>query len=129
MEYLLDTVAVVRHFSGYGKIGQKAATILDHIETREDKLLISAVSLMEILYLAEKHRISVTLPQTLDLIESSSKYEVVNLNSAILRVAMEISFPELHDRLILATAKWLEIPIISSDQLFTGVPGISVVWD
>jgi hypothetical protein len=83
----------------------------------------------EILYLAEKHRIPITLPQTLDFIESSSKYELVNLNPAILRVAMEITFPELHDRLILATAKWLEIPIISSDQLFTGVPGISVLWD
>lgn len=129
MKYLLDTVAVVRHLSGQGKMGRKAATILDHIQTREDKLLISAVSLMEILYLAEKHKIPISLPPTLDLIESSDKYEVIDLNPAILRVAMDITFPELHDRLILATAKWLEIPIISSDQLFKGVPGISVLWD
>jgi len=100
MKYLLDTVAVVRHLSGQGKMGRKAATILDHIQTREDKLLISAVSLMEILYLAEKHRIPISLPQTLDLIESSDKYEVIDLNPAILRVAMDITFPELHDRLI-----------------------------
>ncbi|CAK8710542.1 hypothetical protein GKODMF_00690 [Candidatus Electrothrix gigas] len=29
MRYLLDTVALVRHFAGSGKIGKKAARLLD----------------------------------------------------------------------------------------------------
>jgi hypothetical protein len=29
MQFLLDTVALVRHFSGKGKIGKKAAHILE----------------------------------------------------------------------------------------------------
>jgi len=57
MQYVLDTVTVVRHFSGNGKIGQGAADILDGIETRDDLLIISIISLMEILYLSEKNRI------------------------------------------------------------------------
>ena len=128
MQYLLDTVAIVRHFSGKGKIGRAAALILDTIERRDDLLLISTVSLMEIMYLAERHRITISLHETLSRIEASSKYAAINLSPEILQVAETITFPELHDRLILATARWLDVPIISSDEAFETVPGITVIW-
>ena len=57
MRYLLDTVTVVRHFTGQGKIGQRASQILDAIEESDDSLFVSVISLMEIMYLAEKKRI------------------------------------------------------------------------
>jgi PIN domain nuclease of toxin-antitoxin system len=128
MQYLLDTVTVVRHFSGKGKIGAAAAQILDTIEERDDLLVISVVSLMEIMYLAEKQRISINLHKTLTHIEVSSKYTIINLLPEILQVAETITFPDLHDRLILATAKWLDVPIISSDGAFETVPGVEVIW-
>ena len=129
MQYLLDTVTIVRHFSGRGRIGQQAAHILDTIEERDDLLIISVISLMEILYLSERNRITINLTETLERIESSSKYVVINLSSEILRVAETIEFRELHDRLILATARWLDIPIMSSDEAFEDVPGIDVIWE
>jgi len=129
MRYLLDTVAIVRHFTGKGKIGGTASHILDSIENNEDEFVISVVSLMEVMYLAEKNRIDISLSETLNLIESSSKYTIANLNPDILRVAENTVFYELHDRLILATAKWLGIKIISSDGRFDGVEGIDVVWN
>jgi len=64
---------------------------------------------MEVLYWTEKHRIPINLQETLGYIESSNKY---------IKVAESIQFYELHNRLILATAKWLNIPIVSSDSLF-----------
>ncbi len=129
MQYLLDTVVVVRHFSGQGRIGQAAAQILDTVEDQDDILIVSAISLMEIMYLAERNRITVNLTDTLERMESSSKYLVINLSPEILRVAETVEFSELHDRLILATAKWLDIPIISSDRAFEDVSGIDVIWD
>lgn len=129
MQYLLDTVTIVRHFSGKGRIGRRAAHILDTIEERDDLLIISVISLMEILYLSEKNRITIHLTETLERIESSSKYAVINLSSDILRVAENIAFRELHDRLILATARWLDVAIISSDEAFEHVPGIAVIWE
>lgn len=129
MQYLLDTVTIVRHFSGRGRIGRTAAHILDTIEERDDLLVISVISLMEIMYLAERNRITIDLSETLERIESSSKYMIVNLSPEILRVAETIDFYELHDRLILATARWLDIPVISSDEAFEAVPGIDVIWE
>lgn len=48
MIYLLDTVAIVRHFSGSGKIGRTAKKIFDTFENSTDKFAISVISLMEI---------------------------------------------------------------------------------
>jgi PIN domain nuclease of toxin-antitoxin system len=129
MQYLLDTVTLVRHFTGTGKLGQGASQILDAIEESNDSLFVSVVSLMEIMYLAEKNRIEINLSETLDLIEASAKYTIIDLSPDILRVAETIEFHELHDRLILATAKWLGVKIISSDSELRKVEGIQVLWE
>ncbi len=54
MRYLLDTVALVRHFTSSGRIGKKAARLLDTLEHDDNEFVISVVSLMEVMYLAEK---------------------------------------------------------------------------
>ena len=84
---------------------------------------------MEILYLSEKRRIDIDLIETLNRIELSSLYQIVDLTPEILKVANDLVFYELHDRLILSTAKWLDIPIISSDEKFKNVEGVKVLWD
>jgi len=124
--YLLDTVTIVRHFTDTGYIGIKAREILNDFDNH---FLISVISLMEIMYLSEKHRININLTETLNKIESSSLYSGIDLTPEILKVAERTPFGELHDRLILSTAKWLEIPIISSDEGFDEVEGIEVIWN
>ncbi len=129
MMYLLDTVALVRHFAGNKNIGHKAKEILNSIETTDNNFAISSISLMEILYLSEKNRIDIDFEETVSHITSNSSYQVVDLNTEILLTASMIKFYELHDRMILATAKWLDVPILSSDSKFGKVEGIQVIWD
>ena len=126
MQYLLDTVTLIRHFTEIGKLGKKAQEILNN---EDNTFVISVVSLMEILYLSEKRRINIDLIETLNRIELSSLYHISNLTPDILIVANDLHFYELHDRLILSTAKWLDIPIISSDEKFKSVEGIQVFWN
>jgi len=125
MQYLLDTVTIVRHFSAGGKIGKKAREIL---ADSRNQFIISVVSLMEIMYLSEKNRINISLMETLNKIESSSLYSTVDLTPEILKMAENTAFGELHDRLILSTTKWLDIPIISSDEDFKEIEGIQLIW-
>lgn len=129
MRYLLDTVTIIRHFADSGKMGKRAREILETTSGDQDRFMISVVSLMEILYLSEKHRISISLKETLKRVASSSLYMVVDLTPEILLVAETIDFAELHDRLILATAKWLDVPVISSDSKFFVVEEVEVVWN
>ncbi len=57
MEYLADTVAVVRHFSKSGKIGKDAHDILRQADVGKNTIWISIISIAEIMYLSEGNRI------------------------------------------------------------------------
>jgi len=70
-----------------------------------------------------------SLTNTIDKINSTTNYTIIDLTPEILIAAETIEFKELHDRLILATAKWLNVPVISSDKLFERVDDIEVIWD
>jgi predicted nucleic acid-binding protein len=129
MEYLLDTNAIIRHFANLPNIGKAAKEIIKKGEKKQHILLISVISLMEIMYLAEKHRISVNLSDTIDKINSNSAYSIIELSTDILLAAETIEFYELHDRLILATAKYLDCPVISSDKKFTEIEDIEIIWE
>ena len=84
---------------------------------------------MEILYLAEKRRIKINLSQTIERIKSQPSFQIVALTEDILKIAENVHFRELHDRLIIATAKWLKAPIITSDTEMKQLKSIKVIWD
>ena len=118
MEYVADTVTIIRHFANTGRIGKKAKAVLEDTEKGKHHIFISVISLVEIMYLSQKHRIRISLDETLEIINRSLNYSIVDLSPEIVRVAESSSCPELHDRLILATAKYLELPLLTKDQQF-----------
>jgi PIN domain nuclease of toxin-antitoxin system len=128
MNYLADTVTLVRHFSGVGKIALAAKTILKEAEEGEHQIFISIVSLFEVMYLAERKRIKVSLKSTIASIQKKSCYSIIDLNKEIVLLAETIPFYELHDRLILATSKYLQADILSSDTRFDEIKGLTRIW-
>ena len=44
------------------------------------------------------------------------------------RFREDVEFYELHDRMILATAKYLDVPIISPDEKFEKISDIETIW-
>jgi predicted nucleic acid-binding protein len=128
VKYLLDTNIIIRHFAQTSKVGKKAKEIMAQAEKNQHQLFVSIISLMEIMYLAEKNRIPLTLSEILDNLSSKKCFSVVDFNVDILKEAEKIQFYELHDRLILAPAKLLGTPIISSDQEFKSLEDIEVIW-
>jgi len=128
MQYLLDTNAIIRHFTQISKLGKKAKEIITQAESDQHQLFVSIISLMEIMYLAEKNRIPITLDEMVKHLNSKKCYSIVEFNLEILREAEMIDFYELHDRIILATAKTLGTPVLSSDQRFSEVKDIQVIW-
>jgi len=128
MEYLADTVTVIRHFSETGKIGKKAFEIIDGIERGEHHCYVSTISLVEILYLSEKRRIDISLEKTLEKIKGSENYSIISLTAQIVNLAESIDFPEIFDRLIISTAKYLRIPILTSDKKISSANFIETIW-
>ena len=61
MEYLADTVAIVRHLREHPALGPQAAQILRDADAGRHHVYLSAITLMEVLYLSEAKRVDVRL--------------------------------------------------------------------
>lgn len=129
MEYVADTMVLIRYFSRSGALGTKAQEVLKGTNRGENIIWVSIISLAEIMYLAEKNRIPLTLDMMREVLENADNYGIVDLDIEIVMVADTISGLELHDRLIVATAKHLEVPMITSDHQITDSGAVDIVWD
>jgi len=116
-DYVADTQALVKFMMGKKVINDKAHQVFLSADKGECTIIIPAIVLMEVLYLFEKNRIEIGLLHTEDLLKGQN-YQFEPLSLEILKTASEITdIPELHDRLIAATARYLDIPIITNDPL------------
>jgi predicted nucleic acid-binding protein len=112
--FVTDTQALVKFMMGKKAINDRSFNAYQSADKGLAIIIIPAVVLMEILYLFEKHRIDVGLLHTKELIKSRN-YQFEPLSFDILMTASNINdIPELHDRLIAATAKYLGLLFTSN---------------
>ncbi len=128
MQYLADTVAIIRHFANVGKIGKAAKSILQDADNGKNKILISIISMVEILYLSERNRIPLNLEKVKRKLLPLDNYQIIDLDIYILETAKTVHGLELHDRLIVSTALSLNVPILTSDQIISDSGQIDVIW-
>ncbi|MBU1196789.1 MAG: PIN domain-containing protein [Proteobacteria bacterium] len=115
--FVTDTQALVKFMMGKKVINERSHKAYQAADKGEATIIIPAIVLMEMLYLFEKNRIDVGLLQTEDLFKSRN-YQFEPLSFDILKTASGINdIPELHDRLIAAIAKYLELPLITNDPV------------
>ena len=115
--YVTDTQGLVKFMMGKKVINDAAHQAYLSADKGEATIIIPAIVLMEVMYLFEKNRIEIGLLQTEDLMESQN-YQFEPLSFEILKTAAEIDdIPELHHRLIAATARHLDLPLITNDPV------------
>lgn len=128
MQYLADTVAIVRHFAKAGKTGKAAKQILQDADKGRNTILISIVSMIEIMYLSERNRIPLDLKDVKYKKQGLDNYGIVDLDLDIVETATTLQGLELHDRLIVDSALSLNVPILTSDQVIKDAGMIEVIW-
>jgi len=129
MRYLADSVALIRHLCKHRRLGQQARKILQEADIGKHTIFISAISLMEILYLAQAKRITVDLAEVITLISNSPNYTLVPIDADIVLTAATVDdVPELHDRILVGTAKYLQVPILTSDKIIMQSSHVQTVW-
>ena len=115
--FVTDTQALVKFMMGKKVINDRAHQAFLSADKAESTIIIPAIVLMEVLHLFEKNRINISLFQTEDLLKSQN-YQFEPLSLEILKTASQITdIPELHDRLIAATARYLDVPLITNDPV------------
>ena len=98
-------------------------------EKGETEILIPALVFAELAYLSENNRIDTILA---DAARTLSKYKTIKeypMTFETVRNAFEIDdIPELHDRLISAVAKELDIEIITNDPEIERSAHVRTIW-
>ena len=116
-----DTHVLIWYLQDDARLSRKAAQYFDDCEHDEGYIRVPSICVVEIVYLSEKGRIP---PDTLDrLLKDLSRpdtiLEAVELN---LHIVLEIrNIPraivaDMPDRIIAATALYLNLPLISRDR-------------
>lgn len=117
-KYVTDTQALVKFINGVKVINDKINSIMKKADKGENIIIIPSAVLFEIAYLNEKGRIPVTLNDISNIIENSINYVEEKLSKEIIKSSFEITdIPELHDRLIAGTARFLDLPLITNDPI------------
>ena len=125
--FVTDTQALVKFMMGKKVIDDRCHQAYLSADRGESAIIVPAIVLMEMLYLFEKNRIDVGLLQTEELFKSQN-YQFEPLSFNILKTAAEIDdIPELHDRLIAATAKYLDLPLITNDPVIRASLHVTVL--
>ena len=126
--YVCDTMAVVLWMEKR-KRSTLVRNIFDSVENGEVKLNIPAIVLAEVGYLAERKRIETTLADINTIVEKHSNIRIIPLDSEIVNSAFKITdIPELHDRLISATAMLMNQELITNDKVIIDSKFIITIW-
>jgi PIN domain nuclease of toxin-antitoxin system len=116
-----DTHTIVWYLYDDSRLSERARTVMESAELSGHQIGVSAITLAEIVYLAEKGRIqsealgralaALDKPETM-MRELAFDRKVVAVMSTVDRNEV----PYLPDRIIAATARLYEVPVISRDR-------------
>lgn len=129
MPYVVDAHPLIWHFTNDKKLGINARAALEQIDIGRAGGLVPTIVLAEILYASERGRISVTLQDVLRELRRRRNYRIVSIGEAILRQVPTIKdVPELHDRMIVATAVRQKAVVITRDEDIANPGAVKTVW-
>ena len=127
-KFVIDTVGLVLHLEKR-QLEPETKTILQDAEDKKAIIFVPAIVLAEILYLSERKRISISLKSVSDHLSQRPGFVEYPLDMTVIQAARQISdIPELHDRLIAATAKVLSAKLITNDLKIQASTFIQTVW-
>lgn len=116
MIYVTDTHPIVWYFTEDAHLSHKALEIFEGT-IKEGVIIVPAVVLAEIMFIAKKGKITLTFEETLEKIEECENFDIAPLDTDILKVANNIEIHiEMHDRLILATTLYYNGVLITKDE-------------
>lgn len=129
MNFLADTHALLWWFTDSPKISPRATEIFEKCEEGENVIFIPSIVIAEALSIFDKKRVAFDFKKLFKKIIDSDNFMVIALDYPILQKMIDLKdVPELHDKIIVSTAKYLNLPIITKDEVLHNLSHIKTVW-
>jgi PIN domain nuclease of toxin-antitoxin system len=134
-DLLIDTHIVVWALFEPTKLSPAASSLIEATVFGGRRILISAITPIEVTYLVEKGRLPGNILAAIWTVYSSPTLpcEILPVCADVARVFDRIpraTVPDMPDRIVAATALYYAIPLVSADKRIRAlsVQGLSVVW-
>ena len=129
MNFVADTHALLWWFTNSPRMSSKASEVFEKCEKGENIIFIPSIVIAESLSIFDKKRISFNFKNLLKKIHTSENFVIIALDYPILQKMVVLKeVPELHDKIIVSTAKYLKLPIITKDKTLQRLPSIKTIW-
>lgn len=127
-----DTHALIWYIYSDPRLSSRARSFLDNAYHSGERIAISSITLVELVYLIEKGRIQIEtfsrVARGLD--EPDSLFFEIPVNLAVARALTRVDvhqIPDMPDRIIAATALHLNVPVISRDGRIR-LSSLETIW-
>jgi PIN domain nuclease of toxin-antitoxin system len=132
MPAVLDTHAAIWYLLDTKNLSQAVFSLIDTAAASGVPTYISAVSLVEVVYLVERGRIASDAFDRFDreLGQNNPAFKIFPLDYNVARAMREIPrhvVPDMPDRIIAATALHLNLPLVTRDHRLQAA-GIQIIW-
>jgi PIN domain nuclease of toxin-antitoxin system len=129
MNVVTDTHALFWWFVDSPKLSPKASEIFEKNEKGKNVIFIPTIVVAEALSIFDKKRISFDFRKLFKKIVESENYVLIPLDIPILRTLIDLKdIPELHDKIIVSTAKHLNVPLITKDKTLQSLTYLKIIW-
>jgi len=127
-DYVADTMAVILRLEKR-RLPGSVKEIFEQAENGLLSLAVPAMSVAELAYLSERRRIEATLPELFKYVRQHERCSISAMTGHVVEQAFLIpDIPELHDRLIAATALCLSAVLITNDPVIASSRHVQTIW-
>lgn len=127
--YTVDTHALIWHLADLPFISKNAAQCLDKADDGDAFIIVPTIVLAEALFLSKKKRFAFDYAALISQMATSTSYSIYPFDFEILLQLEKLdAIPELHDRIIVATALVTSSTRITKDQSIISSRLVPTVW-
>jgi PIN domain nuclease of toxin-antitoxin system len=130
--YVSDAHPLLWHLASDRRLSDTAHAILTEVDEGHGRLVIPAVALAELAMVVEKGRLPIlptTLSESIAHWRAATNITFTSLTPELVMDAMQLTtIPDIFDRLIVAEARALGVPLITRDSAIVGSKLVTTIW-
>jgi len=128
MDYVTDTHPIVWYFTEDPRLSVTALQVFEGT-IKEGIIIVPAIVLAEIMFIAKRGKISLGFEDTLKKIQEYENIDIAPLDVDTLKGAHKIEVDlEMHDKLIVATAICFNATLITKDHFLRNSGICPTIW-
>lgn len=133
MDCVADTHALVWYLYAMPELSADAKTYMDKTAASGGHIFVPTILFVETIYLAEKNRLGANvLPRINSAMQMPNSvlkpFELTHQITLSLSHISRTIVPDMPDRIIAATALYLNLPLITKDHKIQALQNINTIW-